>query len=97
MNLPTNIDMYVVVIGVVLPLIISVITKRGWDSRLKGWVYFSLAILASIGHLCFLGEFSIKDFPVTLLKVLFLTTGTYFSIWRPTGVTDYIERNVGLK
>jgi len=96
-NFPINIDMYTTVTGLLLPLLISTLVSPEWNKQTKGWVAFGLVFLAAAGHLFFIGNFDIANFPATLLKILFLTAGSYLSFWKPTGVKDAIEKNIGIK
>ena len=96
-NFPINIDMYTTVTGLLLPLLISTLVSPEWNKQTKGWVAFGLVFLAAAGHLFFIGTFDIANFPATLLKILFLTAGSYLSFWKPTGVKDAIEKNIGIK
>ena len=96
-NFPVSIDMYTVVVGLLLPLLIATILSPDWTKQTKGWISFGLVFLAAAGHLFFIGEFVLADFPSTLLKILFLTTGSYLSFWRPTGINNAVENNIGVK
>ena len=96
-NFPINIDMYVTVVGLLLPVLIATIVAPDWTKQTKGWVSFGLVLLAAAGHLFFMGDFNVADFPGTFLKILFLTAGSYLSFWRPSGIGDVIEKNVGVK
>ena len=96
-NFPVSIDMYTAVVGLLLPLLISTLLSPDWTKQTKGWISFGLVFLAAAGHLFFMGNFDIANFPGTLLKILFLATGSYLSFWRPTGIKDVVEKNVGIK
>ena len=96
-SFPINIDMYTAVAGLLLPLLISTICSPDWSKKTKGWVSFGMVFLAAAGHLFFMGGFVLADFPATLLKILFLTAGSYLSFWKPTGIKDAVEKNVGTK
>ena len=96
-NFPVSIDMYTAVVGLLLPILISTILSPDWNKQTKGWISFGLVFLAAAGHLFFIGDFDIASFPGTLLKVLFLATGSYLSFWKPTGINDAVEKNVGTK
>lgn len=96
-NFPINIDMYVTVVGLLLPVLIATIVAPDWTKQTKGWVSFGLVFLAAAGHLFFMGNFNVADFPGTFLKILFLCTGSYVGFWRPTGIKDAVEKNVGVK
>jgi len=96
-NFPVSIDMYTAVVGLLLPLLISTIVSPDWTKKTKGWISFILVFLAAAGHLFFIGDFNIANFPGTLLKILFLATGSYLSFWRPTGVKGFVEKKIGTK
>lgn len=96
-NFPVNIDMYTAVVGLLLPLLISTIVSPDWTKQTKGWISFGLVFLAAAGHLFFMGGFNLADFPGTLLKILFLSGGSYLTFWRPTGVKGFVENKIGTK
>jgi len=96
-NFPVNIDMYITVVGLILPLWISIIVSPDWTKQTKGLVSFGLVFVAAAGHLFFMGDFNLANFPGTLLKILFLSTGSYLSFWRPTGIKGVVEKKLGMK
>jgi hypothetical protein len=94
----TNIiNEYEVVVGVFLPLLASVFIKESWSREVKIGVSFLFVLLASIGNVFYSGQWNLADWGGTLLKILVLSVTTYKGFWSATGVTDYIEKNIGMK
>lgn len=91
---PVNLDMYTTIVGFFLPGLIAVINKSVWGSRVKYAVSFAIVCLAAAVHLVFMGQFSLVDVPTTILKILFMTIGTYLVFWRPSGISDKIEQSI---
>jgi hypothetical protein len=87
---------YEMVVGVFLPLLISVFIKESWDRPKKIGMSFLFVLLASIGSIFYSGELDLGKFGETVLKILILTVTTYKGFWSATGVTDIIEKKVGL-
>jgi len=91
---PVTLDMYTTVVGFFLPMIIAIINKATWGQRLKYGISFAVVCLAAAFHLVFMGQFDLLDIPVTILKILTLTIGSYLVFWRPSGISDKIENNI---
>jgi hypothetical protein len=81
-------------VGVGLPLIISVIIKPDWSKAAKFWTAFVFVIMASFGDIYFSGQFVLADIGGTMLKMLFIAFTSYKVFWHPSGITDKIEKNV---
>jgi uncharacterized membrane protein len=91
---PVNLDMYVAVVGFFLPSLIAVVNRCTWAQTTKYFVSFCVVCIAVIGHLIFAGEWNVQDIPGSILKMLFMTIGSYLVFWRPSGLSDKIERNI---
>ena len=89
-----NLDMYVAVVGFFLPALIAIINRCGWGSGKKYGVSFAVVCVAAIGHLIFAGQWSMADIPGSVLKMLFMTIGSYLVFWRPSGISDKIEAKI---
>lgn len=92
-----SVNGYEVVVGVFLPLLVSVFVKESWSRQVKIGVGFLFVLLASIGNVFYSGLWNLADWGGTLLKILILTVTVYKGFWAATGVTDTIEKNIGLK
>jgi len=88
---------YEVVVGVLLPLLISIFIKESWGRTRKIGVSFIFVFLASIGNVFYSGDWNLANFGTTILKILVLSVTTYKGFWSATGLTDTIEKKVGLK
>ena len=89
------IDTYQGVVGVFLPLLISTVVKNDMPMKTKAWISFAFVFAASLGHLFFVGEMDLSNFPLTLLKILSLTVVAYRGFWNPTGIIEGIEKKIG--
>ena len=88
------VTMYQTVVGVLLPIIIATINKPDWSKYIKFYIAFFLCVVAAGIEVFYMGEFSLSDWPVSFLKILFITVGSYKVFWHGSGITDLIERNV---
>ena len=93
---PVTLDMYQSVVGLLLPLLISFAVSPTWPAKAKVGVSFVLVLVAATGHVFFMGAFVMEDLPGTILKILFLSTGSYLVFWRPAGIAEKVERSVGI-
>jgi len=90
---PVNLDMYVAVVGFFLPSVIAIVNRCTWAQTTKYAVSFGVVCAASVGHLIFAGQWNMGDIPGSILKMLFMTIGSYLVFWRPSGISDKIEQN----
>lgn len=91
---PVTLDMYQKVVGFFLPSIIAVANRCTWSQTTKYAVSFGIVCVAVVVHLVFAGEWSMSDLPTSVLKMLTMTIGSYLLFWRPSGLSDKIERNI---
>ena len=92
-----NIETYQVVIGFFLPVLLSTILRPEWHKDLKYWISFGVVFIVALGDLFFSGNFVLTDIPGTILAALALTIGPYLIFWKPSGLAEKIEKNIGLK
>jgi hypothetical protein len=89
-------SMFMVVIGVLLPGLISITKKYNWSSQTTTLLTFGASAIAAAGHLFFQeGGFDVNNWPTTFLKILFITVTAYNMYWKPTGLDEKIAVNVG--
>jgi hypothetical protein len=88
--------MYVIVVGVFLPLVISIFKDLTWPSWAKKVLLLVFAFLASLGHLYFMEGVTLVDLPMTFLKIGMLMQATYTWVWKPTTADDAIASKVGI-
>lgn len=88
--------MYEIVVGILLPLLISVFVRQEWPKSTKTWVSFGFVVLASAGYIFYTGQFALGNMGATVLKIFFVSVTTYKLFWLPSGVTNGLEFGVGL-
>ena len=91
---PVNLSMYTAVVGFFLPGLIAIINRCGWDAGKKYGISFAVVCVAAIGHLIFAGQWDMADVPGSILKMLFMTIGSYLVFWRPSVISDKIEQSI---
>jgi hypothetical protein len=91
---PINLDMYVAIVGFFLPVVIAAVNRCGWPSTTKYAASFVVVCVAAVGHLFFAGQWDVGDIPGSILKMLFMTIGSYLIFWRPSGISDRIESRI---
>ena len=91
---PVNIDMYVAIVGFFLPMLIAGVNRCSWPSTTKYAASFIIVCLAAAGHLIVAGEWVPTNIPLSIMKMLFMTIGSYLVFWKPSGLSDKIEAGV---
>ena len=87
----TEIEMWSLIVGFVLPPVLSVVQQSGWSDRLRAIVAFLACALAGAGVAYFQGDLTGRRFVEAGLVVLVTAVATYRNFWRPTGVSPAIE------
>jgi hypothetical protein len=83
-----------VVVGMVLPPFIAILQKEQWSPGVKAVTALFLCLLVTGGVEYTTGGFKGLD-SVTAFGLMFTTAVTsYHGLWKPSGVTDNIEKNV---
>ena len=94
MEFPVNFEMWTLIIGILLPLVISIMVKPDWPPLRKYWVAFLLCLGAAFGDVWYSGAFSLVDIGETILKMIFLCFTSYLAFWRPSGIAETVEKRV---
>lgn len=89
----TNPEMYAVLVGFVLPPLLSIIMQWKWSSGTKAVVAFVACLVAGAGTAYFSGQIG-RDVLTDILIVFVTAKTTYEALWKPTGVTGAIMMNV---
>ena len=79
------------IVGVLLPLVTSVIQQPKLPRWARVAVAVAAAIIAGTGTVLAAGEFDPGNWLSTVAAVLIAAQTSYESIWQPSGVTGYIE------
>jgi hypothetical protein len=94
MEFPVNFEMWQIIIGLGLPLVISMIAQPAWSKAAKFWVSFALVCGAAFGDIYFSGALVLTDLGATFLKILFLAFTSYKVFWHPSGIAEGVERTI---
>ena len=96
MQFPVNLEMWQLVVGALLPAIVSFFKNQAWPDWIKLVLLFGLAVAVSVIEIFVAGEFAISDLVGNALKVAFWATVTYAWVWRPTGADQKLAKSVGV-
>lgn len=89
-TLPVDLQVSLI-IGTLLPLLVSVVVRSKWSSWLKGLVVLATSIVA--GLLSAWAQHKLTDnWAANTLVILILAIGTYKLFWQPTGIGPAIEK-----
>lgn len=95
MQLPSSVDQYTVVLGVLLPLAIAAVNRTAWVSSLKSVSALVICLVAAGLELGVKGQFSLTTLPANLLTIFFLVVTSYQGLWKPTGIAEAVEKKTG--
>lgn len=88
----TNLQMWALVVGFLLPPVLAVIQQTNWSDRLRAVVAFLACLVAGIGTvLVQLDHWDWKDVVSTSLLILVTAISTYHAFWKKTGIATGIE------
>lgn len=80
-------------IGIILPLMLSVIIQPSWRSEVKGLVAFMVCAIAGAVVAWLQGDLgSGVDVATAITTVLVVSQTLYATYWRPSGIAPAIER-----
>lgn len=83
--------MYSLLVGFLLPPVLSIVQQSDWSDRLRAAVAFAACLLAGAGVAYFQGDLTGKRFVSGALIVLVTGLTTYRNFWKPTGISPGIE------
>lgn len=93
----SNADMYLVIVGFLMPLLISVLIKSTWPSWARGLFAFVACVVVAAIDIFFISRtFDPNDLVRSILIVFFLAIATYHFWWKPSQITTKVEENVNL-
>lgn len=79
------------IVGFVAPIIISVINRPTFDSRLKVLVMVLVSVVAGFGTAYFSDQFNAEDVTSSVMTVMVAAITAYTGIFKPSGVAPKIE------
>lgn len=93
-----SISILTLVIGVVLPILVGIVTKKVESRKLKGAL---LILFSSISGLITTGISAngvfTSDAIVAAVVSYVIATAMYYGVWKPQGISDYVQENIGRK
>ena len=87
-----NLQMWNLIIGFLLPIVVAFLTQRHWSSAAKSIVMFLSSIVAAVVTVYIQGDFTGKRFIDSALLIMVTAIGTYHGFWKPTEVAPTIEK-----
>lgn len=87
----TNLSMWTLLAGTLLPLVIATVQQPGWSPRVRSLVTTGLCLVVG-GGTAWLGDALTGQSVVTsVLTVLVAALATYQGFWKPTGIAPTVE------
>ena len=88
----SNLQIASAFVGIVMPLVVSLINQTHWRPQIKGLVAVLVSLVASLLTSWISGDLTGKSFATSFIIVLGATITTYRVFWKPTGIADSIEK-----
>jgi FtsH-binding integral membrane protein len=92
----TDAAMYALLVGFLLPPVLSIVIQTSWSEKLKAAVAFAACLVAGAGTAYFAEDLTLRSFASAALIVLTTGMATYRNFWRPTGISPTIEEKTNL-
>ena len=91
----TNLQMWALLVGFLMPLLISALQRSTWPNPLRALIAFLACAVAGLVTAWLGGDFNTTDIVSAVLVVLTTALATYKGLWKPTGVSPRIESATG--
>ena len=85
------IDQWTLVLGFLMPLLVSVIVQRHWPRGLKAVVAALTCLTAAVIQLALKNELELSNLGTSVLSILALSITFFKGFWGPIGITGLIE------
>jgi len=92
----SDLDMWTLVVGFVLPLVLSVIIQTGWSPRLQAILAFVVAAIVAAVTLYLKNDLTGRSWVSATLVILVTAIATYHGFWKPTNVANSIESRTNI-
>lgn len=87
----TNIGIWSALIGVAMPLVVSLVNQSTWPKGIGAVVALGTSLIAA-GVTCWVGgDLKGNDYINSAGLILISTVATYHLFWKPTGIAPKIE------
>lgn len=87
----SDLERWSLLVGILSPLLISVIQQPGWRRPLRAIVGLIMCVLIALGTAYFNGDFHERGIVSSLLLIFLAAMTAYRNLWRPTGIAPAIE------
>lgn len=88
----SNLQMWALIVGFLLPLGISVVQQQHWPNGLRAVVGFILCLVAASGQVLIqLDSWNWRVWIQSVLLIFVTAIATYHAFWKQTGVAPAIE------
>ena len=93
----TNVQMWSMIVGFFMPLLIAVLEQSKWSNALRAVVAFVACAIAATITVVVAGDLNTKTWVTSALTVLVAAIATYKMWWQPVGIAPTIEKatNIG--
>jgi general stress protein CsbA len=88
----SNLAQLSVLVGALLPFLISVLTQVKWSANVKAVIAFAIAIVASALTTWVSGNFDLHNWATSLIAVYLAAQVLYRNLWKPTGATGLVSK-----
>ena len=89
-------QMLSLLIGFVLPLVISVIQQPSWSKPLRAWVTLAVCVITGFLIVYTTGQLNGKSLVTSILIVLVAALATYSKFWKPSSLSPVIEQRTAI-
>lgn len=88
----SDLDMWNLVAGFLMPLALSVIIQSGWSRAVQSVLAFAACLGMALVTTSLEGNLDFRNWVTSALTVLVATIIAYQGVWKPTGVAPAIEK-----
>ena len=87
----SDLTLFAILSGVVIPLLVGLITKLQASSGIKAILNFGLSAITAAVALESEANFNWKTFAVNFALTWVVSIATYYGLWKPTGVSGTVQ------
>lgn len=87
----TDLEMWTLLVGALLPALIAVIQQPQWSCRLRAVVTVVACLVAGGGTAGLDGQLTGRSVVTSVLTVLVTALATYHGFWKPSGIAAAVE------
>lgn len=85
----------VLIVGALIPLLVSVVNRYKWDAAVKALVDLVLVIAVGVLVAWLTDHWDKNGIIQTCAAIYVIAQVTLQSVWKPTGTTEQIEKSTG--